>query len=158
MDPQALGGPAPLVRARHVLGEVEVGLELDPQPLERGAKQLDLAPELARDEALGLIERGLGAGADQRGDALDLIEAQPAVLEGATREVAGSGRDGSGREHLLEHARDVALTRMNVQLDHVLAGERARPRHPRDQDLLAGAGRVRERAQPEHAWLRQRAD
>ena len=60
-------------------------------------------------------------------------------------------------EHQLEHRRDVALAGVDLQLERVLAGERARPRHEHGEQRLPGSARDDQLAQRELPGRRQTA-
>jgi len=58
------------------------------------------------------------------------------MFEGATSEGTRVGSDCTERQQPLDHAANVELTGMHMQLDHILAGERGRSRHQNNQRIL----------------------
>jgi len=58
------------------------------------------------------------------------------MLEGPASEGARVGRHRTQRQQPFDHAPDVELATMDMQLDYILTGERARPGHPYHQRIL----------------------
>ncbi len=114
-----------------LVGEIESGFDkglrldqlLTPALIERPRPALALGQSLAR--------LGLGLGGDEIGKALDLGEIEPAILEGAARELAGLGETHviHGQQGADDEPNHGAAA-MNMELAHVLAGEASRPGQP----------------------------
>ena len=114
-----------------LVGKIESGFDkglrldqlLPPALIERPRPALALGQSLAR--------LRLGLGGDEIGKALDLGEIEPAILEGAARELAGLGEthviDGQqGADDEPNHG----AAAVDMELAHVLAGEASRPGQP----------------------------
>ena len=114
-----------------LVGEIESGFDkglrldqlLTPALIERPRPALALGQSLAR--------LRLGLGGDEIGKALDLGEIEPAILEGAARELAGLGETHviHGQQGANDEPNHGAAA-MNMELAHVLAGEASRPGQP----------------------------
>ena len=97
--------------------------------ISRAPPGLGAIAEQALELAIGLPALRLGLGADQIGQALDRGEIEPAVLEGAARELAGLGRpqafDAAERA---EHRGNHRAAAVQLQLGDVFAGLAVRAR------------------------------
>ena len=124
--------------------EVDLGFEpgqraeqrLAPATIQPTQRTIELVQRLAR------LRPGLGV--DQIGQALHRGQIEAAVQECTPRELARFGRAQTrhGRQGI-EQRRDHCPTAMNLQLEHVLAGEAGTRRKPQDQSLIERLAAVR---------------
>ncbi len=77
-----------------------------------------------------------GIGVNQVGDGLRRDEVHPPMFKRAPGELPGTGQPGPGLRDGFEYARHHGGPPVQVQLDHVLAGEALWPRHEHDQRFV----------------------
>ncbi len=143
--------------ARFLGREIDLGLEPGQRRQEPGPPAFVEPAQLAIQLAQGLTQLGAGLGGDQIGQALGRGQVQPAVAERAPGKLARLRRPQTGQAgQAVRQDGQHATAAMDLELQHILAGQAGRGRKPEQQRLVDRGAGARLAQAPQHGLARRR--